>query len=111
MSEPVRRALELLADGRTLCNCGRAYQQDDGSCRYGCSANQAYAAEEIARAFVVRPRGIEIVPPDGERISFHASDSPVERVGWTEDGLIWVVTDPFEEWHLDRASFSWTRVQ
>ena len=32
------------------------------------------------------------------------------RAGWLEDGTLWVVTEPFEEWRLALGAESWKRV-
>jgi len=55
------------ANGRTVCNCGEAYYTPCGhgidsngihrtdmlACKYGCSANQIFAKEEIAELVLI----------------------------------------------------------
>lgn len=56
-----RTLVEKYADGRQICNCGEAYYAEDGEawmgdkkitnakhCKWGCSANQIFARDEIA---------------------------------------------------------------
>lgn len=45
---PYERLVRYYANGRKVCNCGQAYRALDGGCRYGCSANQISAYNEIA---------------------------------------------------------------
>lgn len=67
MLEPWEQLIERYADGRPICNCRHAYYskcgkgiivKEDGSlekftdglaCEYGCSANQIYARDYIAK--------------------------------------------------------------
>lgn len=61
-----QQLIQQYADGRPICNCGEAYYTPCGkglvneggktvrktdmlACAYGCSANQIFAKEDIAR--------------------------------------------------------------
>ena len=47
------KLIEIYADGRKICNCGKAYYSEDKNhnlfCAYGCSANCEFAKEDIAK--------------------------------------------------------------
>ena len=62
MSSAWEELVARYADGRAICNCGRAYYTEGGEvyrngkiyhdglyCEYGCSANQYGAKEGIAK--------------------------------------------------------------
>lgn len=96
--ENYKMLVERYADGRKLCNCGKAYRGTSGQCDYGCSANQIFAKYEIADS-VVAEFGLSNKPAQSpvlfrqHRGSLHESMKTVVTVHSRQE-----ILDQFEPW-------------
>lgn len=89
--------IERYADGRRICNCGSAYKDGSGACRYGCSANQISAKHYIADR-AAREIGVQGLPPIRFRQHRGGLDESMRtavNVSSRQD-----ILDQFEPWML-----------
>lgn len=61
MSNSFKRLILKYANGRKICNCGSAYRNAEGNCKYGCSANQIFAKEYVAKEAEKEIAALEIL--------------------------------------------------